>query len=63
MKPEVGIWSDNIAEIMEKREIILANTESNEHAITNNRTIMDFAKVCIQEGNLEIKSLFPMNHV
>ena len=48
---------------MEKRGIILANTESNEYLIMNNRTIMNFAKVYVQEENLDIKSSFPINYV
>ena len=44
-----GIWSDDIAEMINKRNIKLINTEKMSYIETRNNTIMDYAVKYLKE--------------
>ena len=61
-KPEVGIWSDEVGEMLMSRNISLVNTEDSKK-ITINKTIMDYTKEYVEESHLSTKILPPINYI
>ena len=61
-KLEIGIWSDDVGEMLESREISLINKEDVK-SISSNKTIMDYAKEYVEEEKLSTKIIPSINHI
>jgi len=57
------IWNDEVGEMLMKRKITIQNEKSIIKTITNNKTIMDYAKEYVQETNKDENILAIINHV
>ena len=62
LKPEVRIQSDEIEQILQIRGLSIENT-CKLAAITDNKTIMNYARRYVQEKDLNFDVIPPINHI
>ena len=62
-KPKKGIWSDDVAEIILKREISVQNMNEIAYIKIVNKTIIDYAETYVENEQISSKMLSVLNYV